>query len=81
MLSRRDFLIIPLATLTQAREKPTYVIGMGHLSAADHELAEGYFGIGQATAIMVKPQSSGWLHLRELRGKTVSLIVRDDGLQ
>ena len=78
MIRRRDFLIAPLATLAHAREKPTYVIGMGHLSSSDHEMADGMFAIGQNTAIMVRPESSGWLRLRELRGKNVSLIIRDD---
>ena len=55
-----------------------YVIASGTLAAGDAEMADGYFGIAQRTAVMVTPDSPGWLHLKELRGSRVSLIVRVD---
>lgn len=58
-------------------EPPSYVITSGTLSATEHELAEGWFALGQATAILVKPDSPSWMRLRELRGKRVELVMRE----
>lgn len=79
-MTRRAFMTLFGIPVTPSRvmENP-YVISMGQLTAADHELEGGYFAIGQATAVMVKPESVGWLRLRELRNQTVSLLVRVDG--
>lgn len=51
---------------------------MGQLTASDHELADGMFAVGQACAVMVRPESAGWLHLREARGQTGTLLWRPD---
>jgi hypothetical protein len=59
-------------------EVRSYVIASGTLAAGDAEMHDGYFGIAQRTAVMVTPDSPGWLHLKELRGSRVSLIVRVD---
>ena len=75
-MTRRMFLCAPLAAVRQ--EPRTVTLAMGIVSAADHELADGYIAIGQGTAIMVKPQSVGWLHLRELRDRTITLLARVD---
>jgi hypothetical protein len=56
----------------------SYTVSMGQLTSSDHELADGMFAVGQASAIMVKPDSAGWLRLRQLRGQHVTIIVRVD---
>lgn len=59
-----------------------YTLAMGQLSSADHELADGYAGIGQTAAIIVKPGTPAHDRLKELCGQKplVSLLVRVDGL-
>jgi hypothetical protein len=66
---------LPPSCCAEARH---YVIASGTLAAGDAEMADGYFGIAQRTAVMVTPDSPGWQHLKELRGSRVSLIVRVD---
>lgn len=72
-------LLVAWVGATTPIEPRTITIGMGELNAAEHELADGYFAIGVGhppTAIMVAPQSVGWLHLRDLRGQRVTVLVR-----
>lgn len=54
-----------------------YTIASGEVNAAEHEMSDGYYAIGVAgCAVMVKPESTGWLRLRELRGQKVDLLAR-----
>ncbi len=48
----------------------------GLVTASEHEVVEGYFGVAQKTMLMVTPDSPACLHLRELRGHTIELIAR-----
>jgi hypothetical protein len=53
-----------------------FTITSGVINANDHELAEGYFAVGvgrEPVQIMVVPNSTPWLVLREHRGKKVIL--------
>jgi hypothetical protein len=53
-----------------------YTIASGTVTASDHEVADGWFAIAQATAVHVKPDSAGWLRMRELRNLRIDLIAR-----
>jgi hypothetical protein len=50
----------------------------GQLSAADHEIEEGYFSLGQDTTIMVKPGTElhGWL--KNHVGERLRITVEPD---
>ena len=54
------------------------MISSGQLSANEHEAHDGYFAIAQSTMVMVKQDTPGHLHLKELARKEakVDLIVR-----
>lgn len=59
--------------------KPGYVLCSGQVNTAEHEMADGWFAIGvgiRPSAIVLSPGSSGWLHLRELRGWPIELVAR-----
>ena len=51
----------------------------GLVSASEHEISEGYFGIAQKTALMVVPGTPAHLHLKELVGQPIELIARVQG--
>lgn len=56
----------------------SFAISYGRVTFSDHELADGCFAIGQDTAVICHPNSSGWLRLKELKDKAVTLILRVD---
>jgi hypothetical protein len=45
------------------------------ISAADHELEEGYFGVGQDAAIVAKPGSPLHAWLRTHVGQRVRIVI------
>jgi hypothetical protein len=61
---------------TSAYSEDAFTIASGMITASDHELADGWFAIAQATAVHVKPDSAGWLRMRELRNLRIDLIAR-----
>ena len=50
----------------------------GVVSAADHEALEGYFAIGQETAVVVKPGSGLHQWLNGHKGQRVTLKIETE---
>lgn len=57
---------------------PGFVLGIGEVTAAQHESDEGYFALGQAKAIgvVVMPKTPAWHRLLSLRGNECELVIR-----
>jgi hypothetical protein len=78
-MNRRAFfatLIGVAATAPSVTAADGITIASGTITASDHEVADGWFAIAQATAVHVKPDSAGWLRMRELRNLRIDLIAR-----
>lgn len=59
--------------LPHAQDRARFTIACGVLTSAEHEEAEGYFSVGQAATVMVRPQSVPAARLHDLKDKTVCL--------
>jgi hypothetical protein len=49
------------------------------VSAADHELSEGYFSLGDSATIMAKPGSDLYRFLVRQRGRKVKVLLTEAG--
>ena len=49
------------------------------VSAADHELQEGYFSLGETATVVAKPGSDLFKFLSRQRGKKVKLVLSEAG--
>jgi hypothetical protein len=49
------------------------------VSSADHEIAEGYFALGDQATVMVKPGSDLYRFLVRHRGRKVKVVLTDAG--
>ena len=49
------------------------------VSSADHEMQEGYFSLGDAATVMVKPGSDLYRFLGRQRGRTIKLTLTEHG--
>ena len=49
----------------------------GQVSSADHEVAEGYFTLGDNMTVMVKPGSEMYRFLARQRGRKVKITVTE----
>ena len=49
------------------------------VSAADHEAAEGYFALGDATTVMAKPGSDLYRFLVRERGHSIKITLSRSG--
>ena len=47
------------------------------VSAADHELQEGYFTLGDSATVMVKPGSDLFKFLMRQRGRKVKIVLTE----
>jgi hypothetical protein len=47
------------------------------VKSADHELAEGYFSLGDSTTIVAKPGSELYRFLRRQRGQKITIVLRE----
>jgi hypothetical protein len=48
---------------------------VGRVSAADHEIAEGYFSMGEEATLVAKPGSELYRWLASHRGEKVRLVI------
>ncbi len=82
MISRRNFFAVFFTPYTVvALPPPTssqreVMILSGTISASTLESSEGYFGVAQDVAVMVKPGSVSHDILKGLNGHKVDLIAR-----
>lgn len=51
----------------------------GHVSATDSEVDEGYFGIGQETAIVARPGTAAHAWLKAHAGQRIRLTLEGEG--
>jgi hypothetical protein len=49
------------------------------VSSADHEVSEGYFSLGDAATVMVKPGSDLHRFLTRQRGRRIKVTLVEDG--
>ena len=49
------------------------------VSSADHEMAEGYFSLGEHTTVMAKPGSDVYRFLSRQRGHKVKIVLTETG--
>jgi hypothetical protein len=49
------------------------------VSAADHEIQEGYFTLGDSTTVMAKPGSDVYKFLARQRGRKVKIVLSEAG--
>jgi hypothetical protein len=49
------------------------------VSSADHEMAEGYFSLGETTTVMAKPGSEVYRFLSRQRGHKVKIVLTEAG--
>ena len=49
------------------------------VSSAEHEVAEGYFSLGDSTTLMVKPGSDIYRFLSRQRGRKIKITMTEDG--
>jgi hypothetical protein len=49
------------------------------VSSADHEMAEGYFSLGENTTVMAKPGSDVYRFLSRQRGHKVKIVLTEAG--
>jgi hypothetical protein len=49
------------------------------VSAADHEMVEGYFSLGENTTVMTKPGSDVYRFLSRQRGRKVRIVLTEAG--
>ena len=63
-------------TVGQASNRDETVLTV-QVSAADHELLEGYFTLGDSATVMVKRGSDLYNFLSRQRGRKVKLVLTD----
>jgi len=63
-----------LIGLSIARAEDGFVVS-GHVSATDSEVDEGYFGIGEETAIIARPGTGAHAWLKQHTGQRVRLTL------
>lgn len=49
------------------------------VSAADHEVQEGYFTLGESATLMVKPGSDLYEFLARQRGRKIRIVLTEAG--
>lgn len=47
------------------------------VTSADHELAEGYFSLGESATLMVKPGSDLYRFLARQRGHRIKVVLQE----
>lgn len=51
------------------------------VTSADHELAEGYFSLGDSATVMAKPGSDLYRFLARQRGRKVKILMTEAGAE
>lgn len=55
---------------------PGVVLASNVLRQADHEIAEGYFNVGEGFSAMMPPKNPLYLYVTQHRGKQVEIVLR-----
>ena len=81
--NRNRWLVIALLTLAwfagaRASDQDEAVLTV-QVSAADHELAEGYFSLGDTASVMARPGTELYRFLARHRGRAVKITLVDHG--
>ena len=63
-------------TITQASDRDQTVLTV-QVSAADHEVQEGYFSLGDNATVMVKPGSDLYRFLCRQRGHKIKILLTE----
>ena len=50
------------------------------VTSADHELAEGYFSLGETATVMVKPGSDLYRFLARQRGHKIKVVLQESAV-
>jgi hypothetical protein len=69
-------LVVASFRVGQASERDETTLTV-EVSAADHELEEGYFSLGESAAVMVKPGTDLFRFLSSKRGHSVRITLSD----
>jgi hypothetical protein len=72
------FLIVAAFCVGRASDRDETIVTVV-VSSADHELAEGYFSLGDAATMMVKPGSELYRFLSRQRNRRVKITMTEDG--
>ena len=74
--------VLLLAGFTTARASEDEAVVTVQVSSADHELAEGYFALGDTATVVAKPGSDLYRFLARQRGHRVKItLVESDTRQ
>ncbi len=49
------------------------------VTSADHEMAEGYFSLGESATVMVKPGTDLYRFLARQRGHKIKMVLQESG--
>jgi len=71
-------LLLAAFTTARANDRDEAVITV-QVSSADHELAEGYFSLGDAATVVVKPGSDLYRFFARQRGHRVMITFVENG--
>jgi hypothetical protein len=72
--------VLLLAGLTTARgSKDDETVVTVQVTSADHELAEGYFSLGDTATVVAKPGSDLYQFLARQRGHRVKITLVESG--
>jgi len=71
-------LLLAAFTTARANDRDEAVITV-QVSSADHELAEGYFSLGDAATVVVKPGSDLCRFFARQRGHRVTITFVENG--
>jgi hypothetical protein len=63
------------ATIGRAFDSPDETVLTVQVTSADHEIAEGYFALGEQGTVMVKPGSDLYRFLSRHRGDRVRIVL------
>jgi len=71
-------LLLAAFTTARANDQDEAVLTV-QVSAADHELAEGYFSLGETATLVAKPGSDLYQFLARQRGHQVKITLIENG--
>ena len=71
------FVLVALAS-ARANDQDETVLTV-QVSAAEHEVAEGYFSLGDTTTVMAKPGSELYRFLARQRGRSIKVTLTPVG--
>lgn len=78
MLLIAGLLVLIGFAIGRASERDEAVITV-QVSSADHEVAEGYFSLGDSATLMVKPGTDVYRFLSRQRGRKIKITMAEEG--